>query len=891
MTTWTPRPEGLQQILHVLRNANSPDNAVQQQVHQQLDEFNKVPDFNNYLMFILTRASEEAESVRAVAGILLKNNVLFNKNKAPMSADVLNYLKESCLVSLGDPQALVRNTITSLTTTLVTNSGLLNWPSLLPSLLRNLESQDFNVVDGSFGALAKVLEDSGSDFRNEQLGQHNDMIAKKLIELSDSQHPKLRIHALTCYNFLIQYYVPAAFHHINDYINALSRRATDQVGDVRALVCRAFVHILDTSAEVLLPGLQNIADFMLFSANDENPTVALDACEFWLAFAEHELLKDHLEPFVARLISILMKQMVYSDYDIAVLGEEDDEEEQAAPDRDQDLKPRHYKAKNRAVNGNDSDSDEDEDEDEVYNEWNLRKCSAATLDVLSTAYGTSILEYLLPLLNQQLFSNDWKLKEAGVLAVGAIAEGCRDGVEPHLDKMSPLFFQFLTEKRPLLRSITCWTLSRYCSWFISQNPDTVFWPMLHGILDMVVNNNKRVQEAACSALATLEEEAGTTLIPYLKPILQAINVAFTKYHSRNLFILYDALGTLAENVGDAFCQPEFVQLIMPPLIHKWHELSNEDTGIFALLECMSSVASALGPAFMPYTEPVFERAIALIKKTAHEKELATRDPNAHDVPDTDFMIVALDLLSGVVQGVGKASVPFIQKEPDFFQLLFMGISDETDEVRQSSCALVGDMALTAFELLVPHLPQYLPVLIQQCQPRDENSISSSNNACWAIGEISLRYGKNMELYVPTLLQKLIPILNHADMSRTMRENAAITLGRLGITFPTFLAPHLGNFAYNWCKALIRTRENEEKESAFLGFCNIVQLNPTAVAPHIVSLYEAIANWERPSSAVVEAFRQLLHGFNNLLGPDQWNNVLAKFPADLNQRVSTVYHLK
>ena len=89
------------------------------------------------------------------------------------------------------------------------------------------------------------------------------------------------------------------------------------------------------------------------------------------------------------------------------------------------------------------------------------------------------------------------------------------------------------------------------------------------LLQRVLDSNKRVQEAACSAFATLEEEACTELVPYLAEILQVcyhpslpsfpLNLclfmqvlmsAFSKYQAKNLLILYDAIGTLADSVGN-----------------------------------------------------------------------------------------------------------------------------------------------------------------------------------------------------------------------------------------------------------------------------------------------------------------------------------------------------
>lgn len=55
------------------------------------------------------------------------------------------------------------------------------------------------------------------------------------------------------------------------------------------------------------------------------------------------------------------------------------------------------------------------------------------------------------------------------------------------------------------------------------------------LLDRILDNNKRVQEAGCSAFATLEEIAQGELIPYLKPILEKFSIAFTKYQ----VILFD----------------------------------------------------------------------------------------------------------------------------------------------------------------------------------------------------------------------------------------------------------------------------------------------------------------------------------------------------------------
>lgn len=110
---------------------------------------------------------------------------------------------------------------------------------------------------------------------------------------------------------------------------------------------------------------------------------------------------------------------------------------------------------------------------------------------------------------------------------------------------------------------------------------------------MVLDNNKRVQEAGCSAFATFEEDAGPELAPYLEPVLRNLVVAFDKYQHKNMLILYDAVGTLADAVGPALANPTFVEILMPPLIKRWGKLKDDDEDLIPLLEVGTYLPTSL----------------------------------------------------------------------------------------------------------------------------------------------------------------------------------------------------------------------------------------------------------------------------------------------------------
>ena len=80
-------------------------------------------------------------------------------------------------------------------------------------------------------------------------------------------------------------------------------------------------------------------------------------------------------------------------------------------------------------------------------------------------------------------------------------------------------------------------------------------PLIEELLKKILDTNKRVQEAACSAFATLEEETGNDLVAFLPQILDTLVFAFKKYQAKNLLILYDAVGTLADSVGANLNKP------------------------------------------------------------------------------------------------------------------------------------------------------------------------------------------------------------------------------------------------------------------------------------------------------------------------------------------------
>ncbi|KAL0702601.1 hypothetical protein Bca4012_058723 [Brassica carinata] len=831
-TAWQPREDGLAEIFTLLEQQISPSSvADKSQIWKQLEHFSQFPDFNNYLVFILVRAEGKSIGIRQAAGLLLKNNL--KRVWISMAQENQKYIKSELLPCLGAVDRHIRTTVGTIISEIVNAEGVSGWLELLPALVTCLDSNDLNHMDGAMDALSKICEDIPQVLDSEVPGLAErpiNIFLPRLYQFFQSPHASLRKLALGCVNQYVIIMPAALYNSMDKYLQGLFVLANDPVPEV----CAAFVHLTEVLPSSIEPHLRNVMEYMLQVNKDPDEEVALEACEFWSAYCDAQLPTENLKEFLPRLIPVLLSNMAYADDDESLLDAEEDESQ---PDRDQDLKPRFHTSR---LHGSE---DFDDDDDDSFNVWNLRKCSAAAIDVLSNVFGDEILPALMPLIQAKLSASGdeaWKEREAAVLTLGAIAEGCFNGLYPLLSEAN--------DKFPLIRSISCWTLSRFGKYLIQEigNPKGYeqFEKVLMGLLRRLLDSNKRVQEAACSAFATVEEDAAEELVPHLQVILQHLMCAFGKYQRRNLRIVYDAIGTLADSVRE--------------------ELNK-----------------ALGVGFAPFAQPVFQRCMDIIQL----QHLAKVDPaSAGAQYDREFIVCSLDLLSGLAEGLGSG-IESLVSPSNLRDLLLKCCMDEASDVRQSAFALMGDLARVFPAYLQPRMVEFLEIASQQLSANlIRENLSVANNACWAIGELAVKVRQEVSPIVTNVTSSLGLILQHGEaVNKSLVENSAITLGRLAWIRPDLVAPHMEHFMKPWCLALVR--DDIEKEDAFRGLCAVVKVNPSGGVSSLVFICKAIASWhEIRSEDVNNEVSQVLNGYKQLLG-NSWAECLSALEPPVKERLA------
>jgi transportin-1 len=233
-----------------------------------------------------------------------------------------------------------------------------------------LDSNILNYQDGALNTLQKICEDIPVALDSEQLNRPLNDLIPRFIQYMLHNNPALRRYAVGCLNmFLFKGGIPQALiSNMDKYLRALFMLAQqDNTKDVKKRVCTAFVNITEVRIDLLSEYMNDIINFILEACQNEEESVALEACEFWNIYCENDnadlnMLKKHLP----KLITVLLRTMVYSEMDLQIMGADEPEDNENVVDKPEDIKPTFHKAKlagNTTDSNHINNSEEDEEDD------------------------------------------------------------------------------------------------------------------------------------------------------------------------------------------------------------------------------------------------------------------------------------------------------------------------------------------------------------------------------------------------------------------------------------------------------------------------------------------------------------------------------------------------
>lgn len=872
-SNWVPDETSLSQLSLLLKNSMSHVQQDRDSAMDALKTFQSQPEFLNYLCYILIEGAStpiianqfqpyELSALRGTAGLLLKNTMLQDSHGV-LKHDI-QYVKNNIIHGLyaNNGDKLISNSTGIVITTLFATHYRQDRSDITGvGMLRQLVELSANNNLGAIKALSKIMEDNGQFFQLDW--QSDNGIVKPIEFLTDNflkfmvdpsiTSPEVRAESIKCINFAIGFQLQHIVIKIDEYLANIFKLAQHESNDlIRAQICVAFTTILEFRPDKLTDNLTGIVQFMLHlitSVQDE--TVALEACEFLYGFATSPNIPKHiLQPFVNDIVPVLLTKMVF-DEDSILVYEAHNEDDAFLEDKDEDIKPMAPRIVKKKANnegsksnnpntedeGDDEDEDDDDDDGDVDSRWTLRKCAAATLDVMTNILPRDVIEIAFPYLREHLTSEQWFTREATILALGAMSEGIMKYFNDQLPSLIPFLVEQLKDQWAPVRKITCWTLSRFATWILQDHTEFLI-PVLEPVITTLLDKRKDVQEAAISSVAVFIENCDSELIETLlySELLNSFDRCFQFYKKKNLIILYDAVGRFAEKVD---FDDAAMQIVLPHLINKWATLQDNDKELWPLLECLSCVVSSLGEKFLPMAPDVYSRAYRILCHCVEMETKSHEDPTVI-VPEKDFTITSIDLIDGLVQGLGSQCQPLLFPNNDntLLRVMLECLNDPIHEVRQSTFALLGDIVTFCnTQLLSGTLAQFLKLIGTEIMHNDEfDGVPAVINAVWSLGLIAERI--DLSAYMIDMSRILLDLftttLQFVDVA--ILENIAITIGRMAITHPEVFST--GAFAQDsvwgkWADCMSTVESYEEKSSGYMGFIKIINISQITMSDKIL----------------------------------------------------------
>lgn len=660
---------------------------------------------------------------------------------------------------------------------------------------------------------------------------------------SPEVHPSVAILALQILEIYNNRHAFAFRYFAQDYFDAywqlLGRVAVDERLNAKLLVLRAMSRILEYNSRIITDNAAVIFDLFVKGSADPSYDVRLVALTFWSEIVKETAALPHLERILPQLVPILIENSIYTDHDYAGLDQAQLEDDNASvSDMTNTLAPRFHRSERGGGDDEDDDDDDDDDDDEINgggakstwgNNWTVRKSAAFALDVLCVALRGKMLPHCLGLIEQRLQNeSSWEVQESGVLALGAISKGCLSDLDQFVPVVLQLLIRLSSSRKPLLRSICCWCLNRFAAWYCAPERSGEYMePVLKALLLRMIDQNKCVQEAACSAVAGVEEVAKKALIPQLPNMYECFSRALNLYQTKNLAILYDAIGTLAKMLRDQLVEAypaRYLQTVLDPLLAKWQNLRAGDYELIAFAECMGYVAQALGPEIGPAIPMLVTKTGMIMRDYMIRIRKASSEGAGVDYTSTDALECCLDLLSYLLdassshfnQTFEQQNIMEIVKsaciEPEFAAVMTL---------KQSAFALIGDLAFHCYPVLRLSLPQLIPCLASHLTA----SMSAvSSNASWALGQIvEVAEPEIMDAYmVEFIIGQLCQIIRSSfEGHLLLKQNVCITLGRFGGHYPTIVGGVLPQVLRDWCEILSQCSSEDEKLRSFAGLAKAI----------------------------------------------------------------------
>jgi hypothetical protein len=243
--------------------------------------------------------------------------------------------------------------------------------------------------------------------------------------------------------------------------------------DVRSAANECIVQIAFQYYDKLQAYMQTLSQLTLATIRSDEAKVALQAIELWSTLAEKEMELNDMAAKLAETGQSPPPESVCFGYVSAASDE---------------LVPILAELLTRQ----DEEAEIDDDQ------WNPSMSGATCLQLVANTVKDAIVPRIMPFVRQHIQSNNWRYKEAAVMAISSILSGpSDDAIGPCVNQSISFVLTALSDPNVLVKDTAAWAISRICHLQVRLIPVDIFPTLVNGLAGKLLTETPRVSSKVC----------------------------------------------------------------------------------------------------------------------------------------------------------------------------------------------------------------------------------------------------------------------------------------------------------------------------------------------------------------------------------------------------------
>lgn len=439
--------------------------------------------------------------------------------------------------------------------------------------------------------------------------------------------------------------------------------------------------------------------------------------------------------------------------------------------------------------------DENDDEDD----WNPCKAAGVCLMLLSTCCEDAIIPHIVPFVQENIDSNDWRKRDAAVMAFGSMLEGPDpEKLKPIVLQALPILINLMNDQHVAVRDTTAWTIGRACE----AVPDMILEQSFLGdfltALLHALTKEPRVAGNVCWAFNSLAEAAFEAadkddegepatyiLSPYFKFIVEQLLAT-----------------TVREDAGAANLRSSAYEAVM-------EMMKNSPRDCYEVVQSTTMV--------------VLGRLQSVL-------QLESQVPGQDRAQYYDLASLLCATLQSVLRKMTPQDAPKIS-DAVMTALLAMMNSQKTAAVQEDALMTVGTLIEAVEEGFMKYMDSFKPFLINGLHPNAGEEVNSA--AVGLVADLSRALKSKMADYCDELITLLSDLLKNPSVPQNVKPLILSAFGDIALAIGTRFGVYLQFVLEQLCTAStlqiasnadydVIDYVNEIRENCMIGFTGIIQ---------------------------------------------------------------------